>query len=52
MGTAERQNKLSDLQDARESLWRMYLADQISKGTWTRGTREIKAKIDALTDGK
>lgn len=47
--SASIQNKLTDLQDARESLWKLYLADHISKATWTRGTREVKAKIDAIT---
>jgi hypothetical protein len=45
VNASEIQNRVADLQDAREQVWKMYLADFISKATYTKATNEINAKI-------
>lgn len=45
MSTSDIQNRVADLQAAREQIWKMYLADMISKATYTKATNEINKQI-------
>jgi hypothetical protein len=48
MTISEIQNLVSDLQAAREQIWKMYLADMISNDTYTKATAELTEKIHNL----